>query len=63
MRKTRVHNWMVVLGVLGILSLTGCDLSVQEAAQAGVFDFVAGTITDSLSAALPIADAIGNGVG
>ena len=67
MRKTRVHNWMVVLGVLEILSLTGCDLSVQEAAQAGIFDFVAGTITDSLTAAVPIADtianAIGNGVG
>ena len=63
MRRIGVHNWMVVLCGVGMLLLTGCNLSVQEAAQAGIFDFVAGTITDSLTAAVPIADAIGNGVG
>ena len=60
MKRTGVHNWMVVLCVVGMLLLTGCDISLQEAAQAGIFDFVAGTITDTLTGLLPIADVVGD---
>ncbi len=63
MRKIRVHNWMLVLGALGILSLAGCDLVVREAATAGVFDFVAGTIAETLTQAVPLAEAVANGGG
>jgi hypothetical protein len=55
-----VRNWMMLLCVAGLLLLTGCDISLQEAAQAGVFDFVAGTITDTLTALLPIAATVGD---
>jgi hypothetical protein len=56
MKTTSAHVRILVLGVLGIQCLTGCDMSFQEAAEAGLFDFVAGTITDTLARLLPIAD-------
>lgn len=60
MKRIGVHNWTVVLCAMGMLLLTGCDISLQEAAQAGIFDFVAGTITDTLTGLLPIADVVGD---
>ncbi|KPK49915.1 MAG: hypothetical protein AMK72_03340 [Planctomycetes bacterium SM23_25] len=60
MRRIRVHKWMVALCTVGMLSLTGCGISLQEAAQAGIFDFVAGTITETLSALVPLADVVGD---
>lgn len=63
MRRTDVRHWVAVLGGLGILSLTGCDMSLKEAAESGLFDFVAGTITDTLSSLVPIADTVANVAG
>ena len=63
MRRIRVHNWMIVLGGLGIMFVAGCDVSLREAATAGVFDFVAGTVADTLTGLMPIADAVAVTVG
>lgn len=63
MRKIRVHNWMLALGALGILSLTGCSMSLKEAAEAGLFDFITGTITDTLTSLAPVADTVANVAG
>jgi hypothetical protein len=61
MRKIRIHSWMLVLGALGILSMAGCHVSLPDAAEAGMFDFLAGTITDTLTQLIPLADMAANG--
>jgi hypothetical protein len=43
--------------------LSGCDLSVEEAATAGVYDFVAGTVTEILMALLPLGSAVAGATG
>ena len=63
MRRSRVYNWLILWGGLAILSLTGCNMSLQEAMETGIFDFVACTITDTLSQLLPMADIVANAVG
>ena len=58
MRKRRVRQSMFVLGLLGLLCTFGCDANLQEAALAGLYDFVAGTVSDTLGTIMPIADAV-----
>ncbi|MCG3138401.1 MAG: hypothetical protein HJJLKODD_02264 [Phycisphaerae bacterium] len=44
---------------IGFLLISGCTSSdFQDAATIGLFDFISGTITDSLTALLPVADAL-----
>ena len=62
MRRTRIRHWLKVVGGLGLLGLAGCETHLQEAALAGLYDFVAGTVGDTLSTMMPIADAVVNGV-
>ena len=54
---------MCVVGLLGLLCAFGCDANLQEAALAGLYDFVAGTVNETLATIMPISDAVANGVG
>ena len=63
MRKNRVRQSMCVVGLLGLLCAFGCDANLQEAALAGLYDFVAGTVNETLATIMPISDAVANGVG
>ena len=54
---------MFVVGMLALLAAVGCDANLKEAALAGLYDFVSGTVNDTLGAVMPIADTIEHGVG
>ncbi len=58
MRKNLIRQSMFVVGLLGLLCTFGCDANLQEAALAGLYDFVSGTVSDTLGAVMPIADAL-----
>ena len=58
MRKNLIRQSMFVVGLLGPLCTLGCDANRQEAALAGLYDFVSGTVSDTLGAVMPIADAL-----
>jgi len=60
MLKSRVHNWMMLVLGCVIVAGSGCSMNVKELGEAGFFDFVTGTITDALTALVPIADTITN---
>ena len=63
MRKNLVCQAMFIVGLVGLLGTFGCDGNLQEAALAGLYDFVSGTVSDTLGAVISIADASANGVG
>ncbi len=63
MKAKILRRYIFVVGLLGVLGTLGCNLSIQEAARAGVFDFVAGTVGETLSALLPVAAAVSGGAG
>ena len=63
MRKNLVRQSLFAVGLLGLLGAFGCDGNLQEAALVGLYDFVSGTVSDTLGAVMPIADAFANGVG
>lgn len=50
---------MFVVGLLGLLGTFGCDANLQEAALAGLYNFVSETVSDTLGALMPIAGARG----
>jgi hypothetical protein len=59
MPRLRCHYVLVVVMLAMLISLTpGCELGLQDAARAGAYDFIAGTITDSLTALFPLAELI-----
>jgi len=39
-----------------VLANVGCSSELRDAAVGGVLDFITGTITESITAALPVAD-------
>lgn len=56
-----IAKWKVLILTAGLLPAFGLSCSttdVRDAALAGLLDFLSGTITDSLTALLPIADTI-----
>ena len=55
--------WSLLALGLGLVLVTGCELNLEEAVSAGLFDFVAGTITDSLTALLPVATVVAGNAG
>ena len=60
--KLRILRYRIVAAMCaaGALIICGCDTStgLRDAAFGGLLDFVAGTMTDSLSALVPLADMI-----
>jgi len=50
--------WLRILGGLWGLAcfaaVTGCSVNLSEAFSAGIYDFVAGTVTETLSALNPV---------
>ena len=55
MRKVRIVSAMSAIPLLG----TSCATDLRDAATAGVYDFVSGSITEALMAIFPIAQAVG----
>ena len=53
------RTFMVLVGA-SLLILAGCNTTdFRDALQGGVFDFISGTVTNTLTALLPIADTLG----
>ena len=57
MRRNRVRQSMYVVGLLGLLGTLGCEANLQEAALAGLYDFVSGTVTDTLTQLMSVPNA------
>ena len=58
MRNAAQWEWLTTEALLFPLCAVGCSTTFQDAMLAGVFDFVAGTVTDLLTRLLPIADTV-----
>lgn len=56
-------KWMRLIAASSLFPLFGwsCTSDFRDAAVAGILDFVTGSMTDSLTALLPIADTISGG--
>ena len=63
MSRNFVRQTVCVVGGLALLTTAGCDANLQEAALAGLFDFVSGTVADTLGAFFPVAEALASSVG
>ncbi len=51
----KMKRWIVILAASGpVIYGASCSTQLRDAAAAGVFDFVTGTTTDTLSALAPI---------
>ncbi len=58
MKKLRCVMIALVLFAVLLLPNTGCALDMRDAVLAGVFDFVSGTVTETLVNLLPVSDTL-----
>ena len=61
MRNAAKFKRLIIATSLFPLFAWSCSTDFRDAALAGLLDFVSGTVTDSLTALAPVADAISGG--